>query len=445
MNIRIRISFCLLALLACFGHIAPVFAASGVAGALTMEQAVAQAMNANPGVEAKLLMLEQAKMNVGVAQSYFWPRISLVGNTTRIQNYEEVQTYNSDNLSSNNWSKGLRASLSLFAGFAHLNSLQRSRIATDMEKARYQQARLELGSNVQLQFLQLLKNREDLKSAKEAVGRIETQLKAAEAFVKVDMAPYVNVLQNRTELSRAQQQVIRVNNDIRNAEVQLNKYLGFSSDRAVRYVGNLKDFSATVGYTEEEAVTTAARQRPDLIVARKSVEAAYKDMQIAMGQYLPRVDATYDNLSSSKDFDDNRYEGYTRNYWSVGLNFSWEIFSGGNTTFATLAERKKAQALQKDYEDAMSGARADVIRALLDITAAKDLIAVSRNGVDAARESYAMANKRYLTNTGTITELLDAQLRLTQAENDSSRAMTEFQSARTRFFFYIGRENPGLK
>lgn len=436
---------CLLPLLACFGRPGPVFAAAKADGVFSMEQAVAQAMRANPGVEAKLLMLEQARMNVGVAQSQFWPRVSLVAGTSRVENYEEVQTYNSDNLTSSNRNKGLRVSLSLFAGFAHLNDLQKSRIAVDMEKARHQQARLELGSNVQLQFLQLLKCREDLKSAREAVARIETQLQAAEAFVKVGMAPYVNVLQNQTELSRARQQVIRVNNDIRNAEVQLNKYLGFSPNRPVNYVGSLKDFSGTVGYTEEEAVRAAMRQRPDLILARKSVEAACKDMNMAMSQYLPRVDASYDNMSVSKDYDDKRYEDYTRHYWAAGLNFSWEIFSGGGTTFSTLAERKRAQALQKDYEDAMSGARADVIRALLDITAARELIATSRKGVDAARESYAMASKRYMTNTGTITELLDAQLRLTQAENDASQALAEYHSARARFFYHIGRENPGLK
>jgi len=411
----------------------------------TMEQAVHRAIQANPGVEAKLLMLESARLNVGVAQSYFWPRVSLVASVNRIENYAEVQTYNNDNLTSDNWSKGLRASLSLFAGFAHLNNLQKSRLTAEMEKARHQQARLELGANVQMQFLQLLKNRDDLKSARESVRRIETQLKSAEAFVKVGMAPYVNVLQNQTELARAEQQVIRVQNDIRNAEVQLNKYLGFGPSDPVTYVGRLEDYSAKLNYSEEEAVKLAVRQRPDLIMAQKSIEVARKDMHVAMGRFLPSVDATYDNMSVSKDYDDKRYDGYTRNYWGAGIQFNWEIFSGGNTTFATLAERKRAQALQKDYEDAMSGARADVIRALLDVKAARELISASRKGVDAARESYAMANKRYMTNTGTITELLDAQLRLTQAETDASLALTEFQSARARFFFFIGRENPSLK
>lgn len=439
-----RFTLLCLLLLQAMACLAPC-AARAAAETFTMAGAVEHAMEANPGVEAKILMLEQARMNVGVAQSYFWPRVSVVANTSRIKNYEEVQTYNSDNLTSDNWSKGLRASVSLFAGFAHLHNYEKSRISVEVEKARHMQARLELGSNVQLQFLQLLKFREDLKSAEEAVERIQAQLKAAEEFVKVGMAPYVNVLQNKTELSRAQQQVIRVRNDIRNAEVQLNRYLGFPLNQPIRYVGNLKDFQSTVGYSEEDAVQVAVLKRPDLTVARKSVDVAYKDMYMAMGQLMPKVDATYDNMSTSKEYDDKRYQGYTRYYWSAGLSFSWELFSGGGTVFSSLAERKRAQALQKEYENAMSGARADVIRALLDINAARELIGTSRMGVDAARESYAMASKRYMTNTGTITELLDAQLRLTQAETDASQALMEFQAARARFFFNIGRENPGLK
>lgn len=422
----------------------PWRAAQG-AESFTMKQAVEQALRANPGVEAKVLALEQARRNVGVAQSYFWPRVSLVANANRLQNDTESVYYTSDEYSSTTRTWGMRAALSLFAGFAHLNNLQKSRLAVEVEEARKRQAELELACNVQLQFLQLLKSREDLKSAEEAVSRIQTQLRAAEKFVKVGMAPYVNVLQNKTELAHAQQQVIRVRNDIRNAEVQLNRYLGFLPERPVRYVGRLEDFPGTVALGEQEAVETAVRQRPDLAVARKSVEMAYKDMHVAMGRFLPQVDATYDNMRNRKRYDGNRYKDYDRDYWSVGLSFSWELFGGGGTTFSSLAERKRAQSLQKEYENAMSGARADVIRALLDIASARELIGTARTGVDAARESYAMASKRYLTNTGTITELLDAQLKLTQAENDASQALAGYHGARARFYFNIGRENPGLE
>ena len=411
----------------------------------TLEQAVEHAVRANPGVESKIFLLEQAKMNIGVAQSYFWPRISLVAANTRTKNYEPIPVYSSDSLSQRTWTKGLQANLSLFSGFAHLSNLQKSLLSKDIASANQIQAELELGCNVQLQFLNLLKLRENLKSSEEAVVRINKQLSASEAFVKVGMAPYLNVLQNQVELSKAKQQVIKVKNDIRNSEVQLNKYLNFPPDAQIVYRGNLKDYARGISYTEEAAINTAIKCRPDLIIAQKSIEVAFKDMQISMSQYLPKIDLTYSNSQFSIDYDDPRYEDYGRHYWSAGLQFSWEIFSGGATTFDTLSQRKKAQSLQKQYEDSVSSARTDIIRSVLDMKAADELIKATHVGLSAAKESYDMANKRYTTNTGTITELLDAQLRLTQAQNDESQALNDYHAARSKFFYYIGQKNPSLR
>ena len=408
----------------------------------TLEQAVERALQANPSVESKLLTLEQAQMNVGVAQSYFWPRVSLVSSRNNLHNSGDVGS--TDDLTSKSNSRGVRISMSLFSGFAHLNNLLKSRLSVDMEQARHRQAKLELVANVQLQFLKLLKDREDMKSVLESITRIETQLKAAEAFVKVGMAPYLNVLQNQVELSKAKQQEIRVANNIRNAEVQLNKYLAYPPEQRIEYKGDLRDFSGVVDYSEEDAIKVALYSRPDLIMAQKSVAIAFKDIDITLGEFLPRVDATYDNMKYHKDYEERRYKDYTRRYWAVGLNVSWDVFTGGSTAFSYLGDKKRAEALQKDYEDAMSGAKTDIIRSLLDIKAAKDLITVSRKGMEAAAESYAMANKRYMTHTGTITDLLDAQLKLTNAENDASQALMEYHSARSKFFYYMGKENNGL-
>lgn len=414
-----------------------------LAETFSLEQAVDHALRVNPGVESKQLLLEQAQFNVGVAQSYFWPRVSLTTNSSQLKN--SGQAGSTDDLSSNSWSQGMRVSLSLFNGFIHLNNLMKSQLTVDSEQAKHQQARLELGVNVQLQFLQLLEARETLKTAEESVSRITAQLEASKSFVNVGMAPYLNVLQNEVELAKAQQQVIRLRNDIRNSEVQLNKYLNFSPDKPNIYKGNLKNFSGVINYTEEQAINTALFSRPDLVVAQKSVAMAFKDMNMTMGGYLPRADVSYDNMRYSKDYEDKRYKDYSRSYWSVGLTVTWEIFSGGATTFTALGDRKKMEAMRKAYEDAMSTARTEVIRALLDIGTAKELITVSRKALETAKESYGMANKRYMTHIGTITDLLDAQLKLTTAADDANRALSEYHKARAKFFYFIGRENPGLQ
>ena len=170
--------FILLAVFVC------LYSSSVRAASFTMEQAVSRALDVNPTIQSKLLVLEQARMNVGVAQSYFWPRVSIVASYNELQNRSEVQTYSSDDLSSKSWSQGWRLTLSLFAGFAHLNNVQKSLLQVDVEKARHRQARLELITNVQLQFLALLQAREDLATAEESVKRIRKQLEASEAFVR---------------------------------------------------------------------------------------------------------------------------------------------------------------------------------------------------------------------------------------------------------------------
>lgn len=409
----------------------------------TLSQAVAKALEANPGLEAKQLAVEKSKMDVGVAQSYFWPKVSWVAGQSNLKNSGAVGSI--DDVSNTSYTEGIKVSLSLFSGFAHLNNFQKSLLSVDLEKAKHQDAKLALIANMQLEFLGLLRSRDDIKIVQDSKKRIAMQLKAAKAFVEVGMAPYLNILQNEVEMTKVQQQEIRVLNTIKNHEVMLNKYMNYSPNEKITYTGNLKDLSGVVGYTEEQAINTAMFSRPDIIIAQKSIAVAFKQSYATAGRYLPTVSATFDNMKYKKEYDDRAFKDYSRTYWSVGINFSWEFFDGGNTTFSYLSDKKRVESLKKEYEETMSTARAEVIRALLDIQAAKELIRVSRKGMEAAVESYAIANKRYITHTGTITELLDAQFKLTQSEADYSQALLEYHSARAKFFYNIGRENSTLE
>ena len=416
--------------------------AQGQTQSYDLKKAVEYALKANPTIESKLLAIEKAEMDFNTSLTAFMPKASLVWNWNKMENSGGVGT--SEDYTNKTLNRGLRTQLSLFAGFMHLNSAGKALLTVDMEEANHRQARLELIGNVQLHFFNLFKAREDMKTVQESKNRIATQLKAAKAFVEVGMAPYLNVLQNEVEMSKVNQQEIRMANTIRNTEVALNRFLGYGPGDVIAYTGSLEDFVGSIPYGEEEALEISMVKRPNLIIAQKSVAIALKQSHITAGRYLPNVNATYDNMRMNKAYED-RAGDYTRRYWSIGMNVTWDFFEGGQTTFTYIADRKAAASLRKDYEDAMAEARASVIKSLLDAQSAKELIAVSSKGVDAAKESYAMANRRYQTNTGTITDLLDAQLNLTKAEEDHSAALAEYNSARSRFFYNIGIENIGLE
>jgi outer membrane protein TolC len=410
---------------------------------LDMRQAVLYALKNNPGLDSKLKALEKAKMDIGTAQSFFWPRVSVSTSSDYLRNTGEYATV--DDLSSRTNRQGYRISYTLFNGFAHLSNLQKSMISAEIAELTHLQTKMELIASIQSQFIDLLKYREEMRHIRDSFRRLETQLKAAKAFVAVGMAPQLNVLQNEVALARVRQEEIRLQNAMRSCEIRLGQYLGLAPDATVRYIGELGAYGRGTGYTEIEAVKIALKSRPDLLIADKSIEAAAKDSHAAAGNYLPKVEVAYSNMAMDRDFIDRRFVDYSRNYWQISLNFTWDIFSGGHTTFSYLAERKRMAALRKAYEDTLNAARTDVITSWMEMATCEELIKASRTNVTAAKESYAMANKRYVTGIGTITELLDAQEQLTKAEIDASRAVAEYQAARVKFFFYIGMENTPLR
>ena len=99
----------------------------------TLGSAIERALRVNPTLEEKIHALESARMEIGVSQSAFWPRLSLVAGRNRLRNSGSYGSV--DELSNTSTNSGLRATWSLFAGFAHLNNLQRARIEKDISSS----------------------------------------------------------------------------------------------------------------------------------------------------------------------------------------------------------------------------------------------------------------------------------------------------------------------
>lgn len=409
----------------------------------TLESAIERALRVNPSLEQKIHALESARMEIGVSQSAFWPRLSLVASRNRLRNSGSYGSV--DELSNTSNSRGLRATWSLFAGFVHLNNLQRARIEKDIAAEELRHAELELIANVQMEFFQLLQARRDLRYVEDSMRRIRTQLEAAQSFSDVGMAPYVNVLQNKVELSQAQEQLITTRNAIRTAEMRLNRYLGHSPEERIAYRGALEDYPRKDDYSEKKVLELAGKNRPDIRIAQKSIEAAEKTLLATAGEALPQVDLTSDWMASSRDYADRRYTDYDREYWSVGVNITVPLFEGGRTAFGVARDRERVRGLRAAYRDTLAAARTDVLTALMDIHAAREVYQTAQEGLKVAEETYAMASERYRGKVGTVTELIDAQTRLTEAETRISKALADFQSARAKLYFHMGLKNASLR
>ena len=102
--------------------------------------------------------------------------------------------------------------------------------------------------------------------------------------------------------------------------------------------------------------------------------------------------------------------------WEAALQLSWTLFDGGNR-IARFREAKAnvdgAVARMKASELNISR---DVEQALMNVDEADQRIQAAQVAVASAQENFRLAQGRFDAGVGTILELTDAQLALTQAK-----------------------------
>lgn len=409
---------------------------------MTLEQTVLAGLKANPGVEAARQVLEQSRLNVKAARGYFMPSFNAQSSFSKYALTGDPLTV--DNLDRDILNNGVTISQTLFAGFSVLSNYSKAKIQVDAVKARLDQARLELIFYIQKDFLLLLKLREDLNTVDNEIKRIESQLDASKAFYEAGLGPHYDVLKNEVELSKAQTDKIKIQNHIKNQITQLNTYRSAPYDDVVEYVDDLRSFNFTVPYDENSAIATALARRPDLIIGKKSIEIAEKDVKSTYSQYYPVITFDYVRSRQKNSYEDYYLDEATQNSQTIGINLKWNLFNGGTTTYGYLSALKHVTALEKSLENQIAEAKAAIIKAFTDIEDANKLIALSVETKKSALENYNVAVARYRTRIGTINDLFDAQYSLTRSEADISDAYMQYHVARATLYYQIGAENYGL-
>lgn len=410
--------------------------------AFTLEQAVKRGLEANPSVESRQKILEQAEFNIGTQRGAFFPTLS--GFYTHQNYWHHGIARTGDDVTKEQMYYGLRLTQPVFAGFGILNSYLRSKIQAAVEKERVRQSKLDLTFNIQSEFIKLLRDKRDLKTIHDAIARLEKQLESSEAFYKVGMGPYLSVLRSKVDLEKAKREEINIKNSIKSHQTQLANYLALPVDAKVEYHGNLESFSMVYDKDQVKAIEQALAHRPDVIAGKKNIEIAVKDSYITASQYFPKINVQGEGGDVYTRYEQDRSQSGSTQYASVTINLTWELFNGGSTTYKFMGDKKRVEALKKDFENIVESAKTDIIKCYIAIDDALKLITVCLATIDQAKEAYDMAKKRYETQIGTITDLMDTDFQLTKAEGDYNQAVAEFHLARAKLFYNVGEEHIDL-
>jgi len=170
--------------------------------------------------------------------------------------------------------------------------------------------------------------------------------------------------------------------------------------------------------------------RPEYKQAKLRVDAAEATVKLQVRNFYPDITGNASVGRQTTDF---------REIWELGVALNWNIFDGGHKIARYREAQASLQSAQAQMRSEELTIAQDVEQAYLNVGAADEQIQAARAAVAAADESFRLAQGRFDAGVGTILELTDAQLALTQAQSTEAQALANFHIAIATLERALGR------
>lgn len=406
-----------------------------------MEKAVLRALKENYNVKAKESAAMAAEEGRKSARGSFGPVLSTSYGYTKLQHKPVAGSMVRDD-SYFTW--GVSVTQNVFSGLRTLSSYQKAALQKESAEADKVNNDISLILEVQQNFLNLLKARENIRSAQDSVERLLSQLKVTRAFYEVGLKPRLDVLQAEVDVANAEDTLLQATQSEETLTARLDTLLNIDIHKSVSYVGSLAKIPFNLGL--DECLERAYRQRPDIVIAQKAVEIAEKDTTIVGSDFYPQVNAqwSWETEGTKLTADGSSRNPNLYSAWNFGLQADWNVFEWGKTFYGYRQQKQLTSKAKAEQSNLHNEVAFEIKSKLLQINEADKRIKVSRKGLAQAREAFRMAEARYQAQVATITDVLDAQSRLTNAESAYTSAMGDYEIAISSLYAAMGEKRPDL-
>jgi outer membrane protein len=186
----------------------------------------------------------------------------------------------------------------------------------------------------------------------------------------------------------------------------------------------------------DEYLAKAFAQRPDIKKVQEQMNAAKYSVQAAKGGKLPTV-----TLSGTREWDNGKpNNAYEKDDWSVNLTASINLFDN-NLTNANIKKAKAGLNLSEANMDlTLDKVVLEVRKAYLNMSEAEERIQVAAKTVEKSEEDVKIAKVRYAAGVGTNTEVLDAQVAQTDAKNNYTNALFDYNISKATLKKAVGED-----
>ena len=398
---------------------------------LTVDECIAIALEAQPLIQATLYDYAAARARVREALAPLLPQ--LAGTASAIQSSSTstskggTKTVSTSSLA-DTFLAQVQLSQLLFDFGKTLAATQATRKLAEVSAEGVELQRQLIALAVKEAYTNILLAQRLIRVQEQALERAELNLTSAKGFLDVGTQPLSTVVRAEVDVANAKVGLIDARNALRTARVALNTAMAIEASTPTEIRDNLEYEPITL---DREALRTEAlRQSPEYRAAKLQSSAAEANVQVASRNFLPDVSGVGSYGGAQPELNQT---------WSLGLAFTWTIFDGGRLIAAHQEAKANLGAANARIKAAELALLQNLEQAEIAVEATQERIQAAQVLITSAQENFRLAQGRFDVGVGTILELTDAQLALTQAQNTEAQALADYRISLARLDRSVGR------
>jgi outer membrane protein len=348
--------------------------------AVTLSQALLQAYNENPELNAERENIKISKEDVKISRSQFLPSVTLSGSKSQ-ENTKKLTDRSGANSAITNVdpkTQSIEIEQKLFQGFAGLAGMEKSKIGLNLANAKLLKTEQNILYKAVEAYSGLIFTDEKLKINQNNVNLLERQVETDQARLERGQITLADLAQSESSFAGAQAKFIQARSEAITAKLLYEKIIGPIND--IGALNKKSDLIFEIPKDLDEAIEISKTSSPNLIISKLEYEQSKKDVMIARSDLAPSATLSF-NSSRANDASSTINE---KDKETLKATISWPIFNGGKNT-ASLNRSKNLKNRNKLlFDNAMKTNETNVASAWSSLQSSRSLLNSVKSQVTAA-------------------------------------------------------------
>lgn len=402
---------------------------------LTMEQAIATAMQNNRDLKISRLEIENADARVDEAYSNAYPSVGLNGRYT--YNIAKPVFYipGQDGIvrpieigSDNSLQADITVNQVVY-NQAAFDAPSTAKVYSQISRQQLRAKASDVILSVKRAYYAAMLAKEYLAVSEQLLANSEETFKNAQTLYKAGLRAEFDAIRAEVQVANQKPAVVQARDNFNQALDGLKLAMGIPETEQIDVAERVAR-PASLSRVEpqvEEAKKLLEEYNPQLKALTLNDEVNSQLIDIHRSDYLPTVAffGTYQYSAQADKLGDLDFQPTAY----VGLNLSLNLYNGGKTKAQEEQARVEKEKSKLQLENARNGLRTQIETVLRRIDFARQRIAATERVIEQADKGYKIAQASYKAGTGTQLQINDADIAMAQSKWNQMTAINDYNVA----------------